>query len=56
MRKYAQCGPRLTVADKEVATQITQSPINTELDVCLSLSEVKDAIGMPCEGKSPGAD
>jgi len=45
-----------TVADEEVANQITQSPINTELDVCPSLSEVNDAIGMLCEGKSPGAD
>jgi len=45
-----------TVADEEVANQIIQSPINTELDVCPSLSEVKDAIGMLCEGKSSGAD
>jgi len=45
-----------TVADEEVANQITQSPINTELDACPSLSEVKDAIGTLCEGKSPGAD
>jgi len=45
-----------TVADEEVVNQITQSPINTELDVCPSFSEVKDAIGMLCEGKFPGAD
>jgi len=45
-----------TVANENVANQITQSPINTELDVCPSLSEVKDAIGMLCEGKSPGAN
>jgi len=45
-----------TVSDEEVANRITESPINMELDVCPSLSEVKDAIGMRCEGKSPGAD
>ena len=45
-----------TGVDDKVADQMIQSPIQTELDNCLSIGEVENAIDMLCEGKSHGPD
>ena len=46
----------ITDVDEDVVDQMAQSPTNMELDVCPSISEVEDATGMLCDGKSPGPD
>ena len=46
----------VTDVDTEIANRITQSPVQLRLDDCPDIGEVKDAIDMLCEGKSPGPD